>query len=96
MPARDPNQARAERALGDAPAREELHDRVERSLRNHPPASDAASVGMESLRAEARTLGHALVNLCPLGREQSLALTHLEETLMWAIKAITLDQSEYY
>lgn len=39
-----------------------------------------------------RTLEHAiwLTQVCPNGREQALALTSLEESSMWAVKAIVL------
>jgi ABC-type sugar transport system substrate-binding protein len=71
----------------------DLHDRLERSLTLHPPVADWVPAVMEAIRADAKQLGHSIIDLCPAGREQSLALTHLEEVVMWAIKGIALDQS---
>lgn len=39
-------------------------------------------------RAEAKRLAHTLNSLLPDGREKSLALTAIEECLMWANAAI--------
>jgi hypothetical protein len=36
----------------------------------------------------------AILDLVPTGREQSLAITKVEEAVMWAIKGIVLHQSE--
>jgi hypothetical protein len=78
---------RAERAK-----RETLRKRLHHSLTNHPPISPEVIVAYESIRVKAKELGDLIVDACPLGREQSLALTHLEEVVMWAVKAIVVDQ----
>lgn len=46
----------------------------------------------EALRVPAKTFAHAIVNLTPICREQSLALTAAEEALMWAVAAIARHQ----
>lgn len=42
----------------------------------------------EKIRAMAFAFAEELVELTPQSREQSLALTHLEETVMWANASI--------
>lgn len=44
----------------------------------------------EDLRDGAITFANVIHDLTPESREQSLAYTHLEETLMWAIKSIAI------
>jgi len=40
------------------------------------------------LREKAKELAYLIEQLCPRGREKSLAMTKLEETSMWANAAI--------
>ncbi|QJC53067.1 hypothetical protein HGI30_16795 [Paenibacillus albicereus] len=42
----------------------------------------------EELRSSAKELAYIIKSLCPDSREQSLALTNLEQALMWANAAI--------
>lgn len=42
----------------------------------------------ELIRSEAKDLADKLMNYCPESRERSLALTNLEQTVMWANAAI--------
>lgn len=67
---------------------------LERSLTNHPPTSDQTVGRMEHLRAAAKGFGLALLATVPEGRERSLAVTKLEESVMWAMKGIALNQDE--
>lgn len=46
----------------------------------------------EVLRSQARTLAGKIVDYAPLSREQSLALTKLEEAVMWANAAIARNE----
>jgi len=64
-------------------------DEVKRSLTNVRP-SDQAIRRIESLRAEAKVMVDFIFEFVPECRERSLALTHLEETVMWAVKGICL------
>jgi alkanesulfonate monooxygenase SsuD/methylene tetrahydromethanopterin reductase-like flavin-dependent oxidoreductase (luciferase family) len=68
------------------------HARVDHSLTNQPPAGDDVIEAFEELRDYFKNAGHAIVIFCPDGREKALALTHLEEMTMWAVKAIALNQ----
>lgn len=47
---------------------------------------------MDRIRDDAKSLALTIASQCPSGRERALAATHLEETVMWAIKAVALDQ----
>jgi len=59
------------------------------SLTNQPPAAEQVE-DMEALRAFAKNLGRAILIHVPPSRERSLAITHLEDSVMWAIKGIAL------
>lgn len=62
---------------------------LERSLTNHTPPSQVIPM-IETLRDVAKDLGARIISACPDTRERSLALTHLEETVMWAVKSLVL------
>lgn len=72
----------------------ELHERGERTLTNQAPIDEAVIDLFESIRGDAKTLWHTIVSETPITREQSLALTALEECVMWAIKAVALHQEQ--
>ena len=46
----------------------------------------------ELIRSEARKLANALTNECPSSRELSLALTHLDQAVMFANAAIARNE----
>lgn len=60
------------------------------SLEFHPLKDDETAQKFEALREAAKVFAHEINNVTPASREQSLAYTHLEETLMWAIKSIAI------
>ncbi|MEV5707283.1 hypothetical protein [Actinoallomurus sp. NPDC052274] len=53
----------------------------------HPPRAGQPAK-FEQLRAAARDLAHLINTVCPESREKSLAVTNLEETVMWANASI--------
>jgi len=53
----------------------------------HPPKGDQQERYIK-LRSEMRRLATMIVQLTPESREQALALTKLEESVMWANAAI--------
>lgn len=53
----------------------------------HAPKGDQPARYTE-LRSEARNLASVINRLCPEGREKSLAITNLEQAIMWANAAI--------
>ncbi len=72
--------------------RERLHEQVELTLTNRPLADLSLESRLETISAELRMTGHAMVDLCPPSRELSLALTSLQEARMMAVAAIVLHQ----
>ena len=42
-----------------------------------------------NIRNAVKQLAYIIDNVCPDGREKSLALTRLEEAVMWAIKSVS-------
>lgn len=65
-------------------ARSALHDRIqERDFVYHPPRPDQVPKYNE-IRARVRGLALFIVDMVPPGRELSLALTKLDEAVMWA------------
>jgi hypothetical protein len=72
--------------------REEIVDIVNR-FTYHPPHSDQA-VRYEELRGAAKVLAMKIADRCPPSREKSLALTRLQEAVMWANAAIACNEAE--
>lgn len=64
-------------------------DTLRASLTNQP-VSEATAETMERLRVFAKAYGDALVALVPYGRQKALAKTHLEDSVMWAIKGLVM------
>ena len=63
--------------------------RIHRSLTNVTPSPEGIE-RIDVIRETARHLATNIIENVPPSRERSLALTHLEETTMWAVKAIVL------
>lgn len=66
-----------------------LTDRVLNSLSYHRPP-DHIMDDCERLRAAYKHLAVVTIETCPVGRELSLALTNIEDSLMWAIKGLVI------
>jgi len=60
---------------------------LEKSFTYHSPKSDQPERYV-ALREAAKNLAVLICELTPPSREQSLAITKLEEVIMWANKAI--------
>ena len=58
----------------------------------HSPKDEATGAKMTQIRSEAKSFARLILNLTPQSREQSLALTKLRETMMWANAAIACNQ----
>lgn len=69
---------------------EERKAALDRSLTNQPP-TDAQIDRIEKVRDVAKIFGAIIIHNVHDTRERSLALTHLEETTMWAVKGIVLE-----
>lgn len=57
----------------------------------HAPKADQPK-RYEELRSHAKALAVDIVKFCPESRERSLALTKLEESIMWANAAIARNE----
>jgi hypothetical protein len=53
----------------------------------HPPVGDQATI-YEMIRDRAHGLAQFINERCPDSREKSLAVTHIEDAIMWANAAI--------
>lgn len=73
--------------MADAPRRI-TEDDLDNRFTYHPPTNPAVRRRHERAREIARTTAELLVDVMPPGREASLAITHLEESLFWANAAI--------
>ncbi len=58
----------------------------------HPPIADQTQ-RYEDIRRNAYSLAGLIDALCPESREKSLALTKLDETVMWANASIARNES---
>lgn len=54
----------------------------------HPANTPDRQVNHQSVRDECRDFSRYLNGLLPEGREKALALTHLEEVMMWSNAAL--------
>jgi hypothetical protein len=68
---------------GFGSALRDIHDRVQNDFVYHPPVGNDVLLYQE-IRTRARALAHFIVDAVPAGREQSLALTQLEQAVFWA------------
>ena len=70
---------------------------TDEQLRNifsyHSPISDQPK-RYESIRAEALAFARVINALCPESREKSLAITNLQQTVMWANASIAVNENE--
>jgi len=69
-----------------------LLDRLDNSLTNHTPDREQIE-RIEAIRDAGKDMAKVIASYCPDSRERSLAATHLEETVMWAVKCIVLEDS---
>lgn len=61
--------------------------RLEQAFMHHPPKGDQPE-RYHAIRQEGLLLALRIVQAAPPGRERSLALTNLEQAVMWANAAI--------
>lgn len=64
---------------------------IENSFTYHPPVGNQQERYV-ALRDKAKDLALDIINLTPSSREQSTAITKLEEAIMWANKAIACNE----
>lgn len=66
-------------------------DRIRESFTYHPPFDDQPERYRE-MRSMALDLALTMTRLCPASRELSLALTNLQQAVMWANAAIAVNE----
>jgi hypothetical protein len=66
-------------------------EQIDNNFRYHPPTSSQQEKYV-FLRDEAKELAYKINELCPDSREKSLALTKLEEAIMWANASIARNE----
>lgn len=66
-------------------------DAIAKSMTNHKP-SEETQRHIEAMRADYRATAKVVITFCEPSRERSLALTKLEESLMWAVKGLILQE----
>lgn len=70
---------------------EEKHLLIDRNLTSHAATAEAQTK-FEIIRDRARDLAHHIENICPDGREKSLAQTKIEEAVFFAVASIARNQ----
>lgn len=65
--------------------------KIEKAFTYHAPKNDQPARYVE-LRANAKELAELMTAMCPPSRELSLALTNLEQAIMWANAAIARNE----
>lgn len=72
------------------PTQSERIDAINQSLTNHTPSVDTIE-RIENIRRTGKNLALVVIGHTETSRESSLALTKIEEAVMWAVKAAILD-----
>lgn len=70
---------------------EKAQERLDNNFTYHSPKADQ-SERYAVLRDEAKRLAVIIIGLTPPSREQSVALTNLEQTVFWANAAIARNE----
>jgi hypothetical protein len=73
------------------PITDEEKARLKKDFTYHPPVPNQLP-RYEEIRDYARTFAATILKDCPPSRERSLALTHLEEAVMWANASISRNE----
>lgn len=68
-----------------------MNQQIENNFKYHAP-KDGQVEKYTDIREEAKKLAHVIDDLCPGSREKSLAITKLEEAVMWANASIARNE----
>ena len=68
-------------------------EQIENTFTYHRPSGNQPQ-RYEEIRSEAKLLACLIQRVCPESREKSLALTNLQQTVMWANASIALNENE--
>lgn len=69
-------------------------DQFTHDATNHPPKDSTVIDAFEALRDAAVEFAAVIYDTTPRSREQSLAVTNLEQALMWARAAVARHQND--
>ena len=75
-------------------SKEALHARIANDFAAHPPKTETTRELLNAVARDFESLGHAVIDACPEGRELSLCLTNLEAAKRDAIAAIACHQGD--
>ncbi len=64
-----------------------MNEDLERNFTYHAPKPGQPEI-YGKLRDKAKELAYLITELCPPSRERSVAMTHLETAIMWAVASI--------
>jgi hypothetical protein len=73
------------------PISPELEEQINETFMYHAP-KPGQSARYEWLRSSAKSMALQIARMCPNSRERSLALTHLQECVMFANAAIAINE----
>ncbi|MCM3488794.1 hypothetical protein M3689_05670 [Alkalihalophilus marmarensis] len=65
-----------------------MNEQIEKKFKYHAPKNQSTILSHETVRNECRHLANTLDEMLPNSREKSLAITKLEEVMMWANASI--------
>jgi hypothetical protein len=66
-------------------------EQIDNNFSYHAP-DERQKAKYEQIRAEAKGLAYIIQGFCPESREKSLAMTNLEQAVMWANAAIARNE----
>jgi hypothetical protein len=66
---------------------------IDRIFEYHKPHSNQPE-RYERLRNHAKTLAQLILDNCPESRERSLAITNLQQAIIWANASIAINETE--
>lgn len=72
----------------------EIEKIVDERFAHHPPPSDRIAAQHVAVRSQMKQAAECVLHLCPAGREQSLAITKLEEAMFWTNAGIARHNSD--
>lgn len=68
-----------------------MNQQIENNFKYHAP-KDGQPEKYQAIRAKAKELAYLIDELCPNSREKSLAITNLEQSVMWANASIARNE----
>lgn len=66
-------------------------EQIENTFTYHKPLPGQPE-RYEKIRADAKVLAYTIQDCCPESREKSLAITNIQQAVMWANAAIALNE----